>query len=404
MMCFKKYIPLLLLVLFSFSVTGQKTRKALEAERKKLKTEISKVNRLLFDTRKKEKSALDGLKDLNQKIAVRDKLIQTINLEVKALTNEIDSNKKEIDKLTKKLEILKADYADMVFKSYKNKSQQSNMMFLLSAKNFYQAYKRFQYMKQYASFRKKQGVEIDSQTIVVKQLNDSLIHQKKLKDALIASEESEKDKIESDKKNQEKLISQIKKREGKYKRELRKKQRRERIVAANIDKLIKEAIAKSNAKKGVKKAKGFALTPEAKALASRFEQNKGRLPWPVESGLVVRRFGKQPHPTLSGININSTGLHIVTDRGKNAECIFNGTVLAVQVLAEGKKNVLVQHGNYISAYNNLETAFVSTGEKVKTGQQLGPIFTDKITGKTKLVFVLFKDTERLNPTSWILKR
>ncbi|MDT7831097.1 peptidoglycan DD-metalloendopeptidase family protein [Flavobacteriaceae bacterium S356] len=388
----------------SASGVAQKTRKQLEAERKKLKTEIRKVNKLLFDAQKKEKNALSDLKDINQKIEVRSKLIKTINLEAKALSKEIDTNEDEIEKLTKKLEALKADYAEMIFKSYKSKSQQSRTMFLLSSKNFYQAYKRLQYMKQYTVYRRKQGIAIDSQTAVVKQLNDSLLYQKVLKDTLVASEENEKEKIELDKKSQEKLITQIKRKESKYKRELRKKQRQERVVAANIDKLIKAAIAKSNAKKGVKKSKGFALTPKAKALAARFEQNKGNLPWPVESGLVVRRFGRQAHPTLRGITINSTGLHIVTDRGKSAECIFNGTVLAVQTLAQGKKNVLVQHGNYISAYKNLENSYVNTGDDVQTGQQLGTIFTDKVTGKTKLVFVLFKNSQRLNPSSWIKRR
>jgi len=400
----KRYISLVFICLLGFSSVAQKTRKQLEAERKKLKTEIKKVNKLLFDTQKKEKNALSDLKDINQKIEVRGKLIETINLEAKALSKEIETNENEIEKLTKKLEILKADYAEMIFKSYKSKSQQSRTMFLLSSKNFYQAYKRLQYMKQYTAYRKKQGIAIDSQTTIVKQLNDSLVYQKVLKDTLVASEKNEKDKIELDKKSQEKLITQIKRKENKYKRELRKKQKQERIVAANIDKLIKAAIAKSNAKKGIKKSKGFALTPKAKALALRFEQNKGNLPWPVESGLVVRRFGRQAHPTLSGITINSTGLHIVTDRGKSAECIFNGTVLAVQTLAEGKKNVLVQHGNYISAYKNLENSFVNTGDDVQTGQQLGTIFTDKVTRKTKLVFVLFKNSQRLNPSSWIKRR
>lgn len=404
-MLYKRSTFFLFIFLLSVSVIAQKkTRKQLEADRKKLKTEIRKVNKLLFDTQKKEKNALNDLKDINQKIDVRNRLIHTINLEAKVLSTEITTNEKKIEKLIKKLEGLKADYAEMIFKSYKSNSQQSRVMFLLSSKDFYQAYKRLQYMNQYTAYRKRQGIVIDSQAIVIKELNDSLVYQKTLKDTLVAFEETQKEKIEIDKKSQEKLITQIKRKENKYKRELRKKQKQERIIAANIDKLIKEAIAKSNAKKGIKKSKGFALTPEAKALAARFEQNKGGLPWPVETGLVVRRFGRQAHPTLSGITINSTGLHILTDKGNSAECIFNGTILAVQVLAEGKKNVLVQHGNYISAYKNLESVFVKTGDKVTTGQQLGRIFTDKVTGKTKLVFVLFKNSQRLNPSSWIRKR
>ena len=401
-----RYIFLLFIAFLSVSLSAQKkTRKQLESDRKRLKKEIVKVNKLLFDTKKKEKNALNDLKDLNQKIDVREKLIKTINLESSALLAEISTNESELEKLNVKLAELKKDYAAMIYKSYKSKSQQSKTLFLLSSKNFYQAYKRLKYMNQYTSFRKKQGEEIVLQTKQVQQLNDSLSYQKQLKDTLLANEEDQKLKIELDKKGQQKLISQIKKKENSYKRELRKKQKEEKKITASIDKLIKEAIAKSNTKKGVKKSStGFALTPEAKALASRFEQNKGKLPWPVDSGLIVRRFGRQPHPTLRGITIQSTGLHIVTNKGKNAESIFNGTILAVQTLSEGRRSVLVQHGNYITTYNNLSKVYVSKGDKVKTGQALGQIFTNKVTGKTKLVFVLFKDTKRLNPASWILRR
>lgn len=404
---FKIYrnIFLVLIALVTISVSAQqKTRKQLESDRKRLKKEIVKVNKLLFDTQKKEKNALDELKDINQKIDVREKLINTINLEAKSLSKEISNNEKEVAILDKKLTALKDDYAAMIYKSYKSKSQQSKTMFLFSSKNFYQAYKRLKYMNQYTSFRKKQGEEIVIQTNMLKQLNDSLTFQKQLKDTLIANEEDQKSKIELDKKGQQKLISQIKRKEGAYKKELRKKLNEEKKIVARIDKIIKDAIAKSNVKTGVKKAKGFSLTPEAKALATRFEQNKGKLPWPVDSGLIVRRFGKQSHPTLSGITIQSTGLHIVTSRGKKADCIFNGEVLSVLTLGEGKKSIMVRHGNYITAYNNLEKVYVKKGDKVKTGQSLGQIFTDKITGKTTLIFVLFKDSKRLNPASWILRR
>ena len=401
----QSYISVFLLCLLSLSTVAQKkTRKQLEADRKRLQKEIKKVNQLLFDTQKKEKNALEDLKDINQKIDVRQKLITTINLESQALVSEIDANEKEIKELETKLAIMKKDYGDMIYKSYKSRSQQNRTMFLLSSKSFYQAYKRLKYMKQYTSFRKKQGEEVANQANLVKQLQDSLVYQKQLKDTLLASEQEEKDKIESDKKNQEKILAQIKRKGSKYKKELAKKQREEKKIADRIDKLIKEAITKVNAKKGVKKTTGFALTPEAKALASSFEKNKGKLPWPVESGIITRRFGRQPHPIYGGNYINSTGIHITTSKGSDAESIFNGEVMAIQVQSEGRKSVLIRHGNYISVYNNLEKVYISTGDKVKTGQIIGKIFTDRVTGKTKLIFVLFKDTKRLNPAAWILKR
>ena len=389
------------------------TRKQLELQRKKLNKEIKQVNRLLFNEKKKGKNALEALKDINKKIEVRSELISTINAEASILSSEISVNEAKLKKLNDKLTELKRDYADMIFKSYKSKSKQSRAMFLLSSQNFYQAYKRLEYMKQYTSFRKNQGEEIVKSTDFVKKMNDSLFLQKNLKDTLILFQEQQKKQIEADKSSQEKLITSIKKKEGKYKRELQKKVKEEKRVVAKIDKIIRDEIARANRiaaeklklkdnSKSVKKNE-FILTPEAKALAVNFELNKGKLPWPVTEGIVVRKFGKQPHPSFPGITINGTGLHIVTKQGRDAKSIFNGKVLNVLVNSEGRRNVLVQHGNYISSYNNLENIYVKKGDDLKTGQKIGQIFTDKVSKKTKLVFVLFKNTTRLNPSSWILR-
>jgi septal ring factor EnvC (AmiA/AmiB activator) len=170
----KLYSAIFVFIFSCFSIIGQ-TRKQLEAQRKPLQKEIEQVNSLLFKEKKKEQNALEDLKDINQKINVRDKLITIINLEANALSKEININGKKLRTLDKKLTNLKADYAEMIFKSYKSKSQQSRTMFLLSSQNFYQAYKRLEYMKQYTSFRKKQGKEIGIQTDLVQKLNDSLV-------------------------------------------------------------------------------------------------------------------------------------------------------------------------------------------------------------------------------------
>ena len=239
------YIPILFFFLSVFSVFGQ-TRKQLEVQRKKLNKEIKQVNTLLFNEKKKEKNALDDLKDINKKIEVRSKLISTINAEASILSKEISVNEAKLKKLKKKLAELKEDYADMIFKSYKSKSQQSRTMFLLSSQNFHQAYKRLEYMKQYTSFRKNQGEEIVESTNFVQKLNDSLFFQKNVKDTLILSEKQQKKQIEADKKSQEKLLTTIKKKESKYKKELQNKIKEEKRVVAKIDKKIREEIARAN--------------------------------------------------------------------------------------------------------------------------------------------------------------
>lgn len=407
----KVHILFFLIVLVGNTLFSQ-TRKELENQRKKYKSEIKQLNNLLFTEVKKERNVLEELKDIKQKIEVRNKLINTINLESKLLTNEIRKNEKQIAKLNNNLSDLKKDYGNMIYKSYKSKSQQSRAMFLLSSQNFYQAYKRLEYMKQYTSFRKKQGEEIVSQTVVIGKMNDSLLYQKQIKDTLILSEINQKKAIESDKSKQENLLSLIKKKENKYKKDLKKTIQEEKRVTAKIDKIIKEeieranrlALAKLKNKPKTVKKNEFILSPEAKALAARFDLNKGKLPWPVSEGIIVRKFGVQPHPIFPGITINSTGVHFVTSRGGEAKSIFDGEVFNVLIGSGGKKNVLVRHGNYITSYNNLESSYVQKGDKVKVGQSLGKIFTDKINGKTTLVFVLLKNTVKLNPASWMLKR
>lgn len=397
------YILFLGFLFVGFSSSYAQTRKELEKRRKRLNKEIKKVEKILSQTKKKKTNALDDLKDLNQKIVVREHLIETIELENKEITKEIAKNEQQIKRNNKELKILKRDYTEMVLKSYKSKSQQSKTMFLLSSKNFYQAYKRLKYMEQYKDYRKKQGEAIISKTQLIKKLNDSLIKIKKAKKRLIVSEEKEKKQIESDKKSQEKLVSKIKSQESKYKNQLRKKIKQEKRIVAKIDKIIRDAIAKANKGKKTKSSKELVLSSEEKALKANFEQNKGALPWPI-NGVVTRKFGIQPHPTFKSITINSSGLQIRGKKGDNAKSVFRGKILVVQLLSKGRKSVFVQHGNYITVYNNLEDVYVKKGDKVKTGQKLGKIFTDKVTGKTSLGFILSKNTKKLNPASWIKRK
>ncbi len=395
------YISFLCLFLVSFSSFSQE-RKVLEKKHKKLKKEMKQINNLLFKATKKKGNALDDLKDLNQKINVRERLIETIELETHQLSKEIKSNEKQLKKNNSELRKLKKEYSDMVVKTHKSKSQQNKTMFLLSSKSFYQAYKRLKYMQQYADYRKKQGEEIIIKSNEIKSFNDSLIQKKKSKELLISDEKSQKNQVESDKKSQEKLVSKIKKQEKKYKRDLRKKIKEDKRITARIDKLIRDAIAKANkGKKTTKKtSSGFVLNAAEKKLLANFEQNKGSLPWPV-NGIITRKYGVQPHPTFPGININSPGLHITTKANTDAQSVFDGKVLALQSHSGGKKSVLIQHGSYISSYNNLENVYVKRGDAIKTGDKLGRIFTDKISGKTKLLFVLFKNIVKLNPSKWI---
>jgi septal ring factor EnvC (AmiA/AmiB activator) len=388
------------------ALSQQSKRKSLEARRTQLQKDKIYINALLSNNQRKENNLLDELKDINEKIKIGEALIKVIESESKELSNEIYLNQLEINKQRRELERLKKDYGDMIFKSYKSKAQNSRIMFLLSSENFYQGYKRFQYMKQYTKFRKKQGEDIKIRTGELELLTVELQEKKDEKQSLLVVKKGEQSEIEKEKSLQNKLISQVKQKEGKYRRQIKSFQKEEERINAQIDKLIREAIASSNKASGKTAAastSNFALTPEARELATKFASNKGKLPWPVSRGYISTFYGKQPHPVLRTATIQSNGIRITTENGSKVRAIFDGEVLAVMLMPGNKKAVLIQHGNYISNYKNLETVTVQKGDRVKTNQNIGTIFTDRITGKTILWFALYNNTKTENPTSWISK-
>lgn len=403
---YAKYFLLFTLIFLSTPSFAQRTkRQRLEARRIQLQKDKVYINALLSNNKRKKKNVLNEVKDLNDKIKKRQELISAIANESKELGNEIYLNQLEINKNKRELEALKKEYANMIFNSYKSKSQNSRIMFLLSSDNFFQAYKRFQYMKQYANYRKKQGENIQKKTIEIEQLNDTLKLKKEQKLTLINSKKEEQIVIEKEKKEQEILLVKVKRKEGKYRRQIQQFQKEERRIDAQINKIIKDAIAASNKKLGKKGSSSaeFTLTAEAKKLASKFVLNKGKLPWPVEKGYVSTYYGRQPHPIVKTATIQSNGVRITTAKGSKARAVFEGKVLAVQVMSGNKKAVLLQHGNYITVYKNLENVIVNPGDTVKTKQILGTIFADKITGKTILGFLLSKNTKTENPVNWIYR-
>ena len=383
----------------------------LEEKRQTILQEIKQINSLLFKTQGKKKSILTDVEDLNHRIKAREDLIKVTNQQANLLTREINQNGKKISDLKSELVALKKDYAAMINKSYKSKSQQSRLMFLLSAENFLQAYKRIQYMKQYARHRKEQGESIKEKTALLEILNKDLAEQKKKKQVLIDENRVAKLKLTEEKVDQQSLVASLKKEEGKYSGQIRDKQKEADAIDKQIEALIKAAIAASNkAATGTSNttttkssSETFALTAEAKALAASFTSNKGKLPWPVEKGVVIKYYGKQQHPQLPNVTTFNSGVEIATEANSKARAVFNGEVMEIQQLKGANKAVYIQHGSYITVYNNLASINVKKGDKVTTKQEIGTIYTNSTTGKTILKFLIYQNTNRMNPSDWVYK-
>jgi septal ring factor EnvC (AmiA/AmiB activator) len=388
------------LVIIQAQQTSKK-QKELEAQRLRLKKEIKQINSILFNNIKTRKSALTQVEDLQVKLNVRLELIKVTNEQANLLTTRISINERNISTNRLELRNLKDEYANLIQKSYESKSLQNRLMFLFSSESFLQAYKRVQYLKQYASYRRKQGKAIANKTKLLQELNQTLNNEKAEKILLIEENRLVQQQIEKDAQDQKSLIKTLERKQTSLASQISKKEKQQKAIDREINRLIREAIAASNKALGKKRKKTFQLTPEAKLIADNFKANKGRLPWPLEKGVVVQGFGRQRHPVVKTTTIQSNGVILATEPLAQVRAVFEGEVMSVIVIKGSNPSVLIRHGNFITLYTNLAKLYVTKGEKVNAKQAIGEIFTNQQTGKTQFQFGIFNNVNALNPKEWV---
>ena len=400
---FKKRIPfyIMMLLFVNYGFSQKKNKAQLELKRIQIQKEIKFINELLFSNKKKKKAVYNDIESLSFKIQRKEELVKLTNKQINLLENEIKQNVKRLNDLNINLSDVKEAYKDMILKSYKTKSGKSRLMFLLSSESFFQAYKRVQYIKQFTLFRKNQAIEISVLVDAIDLVNKQLILQKIKKEDLLKSNRSVQRSLENEKKESSALVYDLRKKENKYIDQIAEKQKISIQIDTEIERLIREAIAKSNKEKN--KSKNFNLTPEAMKLSKNFALNKGNLPWPVIRGVVIQKFGTQPHPVVKTAKIKSNGIIIATVNKEKVRTVFEGIVLSVLQFKGSNPTVLVQHGKYITAYKNLSKVYVKKGDKVFSNQNIGEVFTNNSTGKATIQFSIFQNTTPINPLLWIIK-
>tara|TARA_B100001778_G_scaffold71862_1_gene57229 strand:+ start:270 stop:1499 length:1230 start_codon:yes stop_codon:yes gene_type:complete len=399
------FILFIFLAIGSSNANAQSQRQQeLEEKRRELQQEIREITRLLFAGKKEKKSVVSAVEDLNYKISVRKNLIRITNQQANLLTREINANQDEISTRRVKLKALKEAYADMIVKSYKNRARDNKLMFLLSSSSFQLAYRRLQYIKQYADYQRQQAEIIKVETKQLQLLNQDLLVQKKDKQKLVGENKAAKLILDKELKDQQAFIESIQKNLAKFSAQIKDKQKASEKLDKEIRKLIREAIAASNKKAGKSvKSRTFSMTPEQKVLAANFTANKGKLPWPVASGVVTMRFGTNPSPIDPSIKIKSNGVRIATNKGEPVRAVFDGVVQGIMTPKNGNNTIMIRHGNYITVYKNLSKFYVSKGDKVTTKQVLGEVITNKASGESILSFGIYKDSAIQNPSIWVYK-
>ncbi|AXB55964.1 murein hydrolase activator EnvC family protein [Flavobacterium fluviale] len=421
-----KFLLSLVLICASTFVWAQDSQQEkLEQRKAQIQQEIRDNEKMLQSVRKKEKSAVNEYLIQANKIKLKEKLINTTAKQEKLISNDMYINQVQVNKLKKELKVLKEDYAEMILKSYKSRSEQSRAMFILSSESFLQAYKRAQYLKQYTTFRKNQGLEIQSKTAQLVDFNAKLDGQRQVKKKIIAENQKEKVTLEAEKKEQQKLVNSLKKDKSKIIADTKSKQQESRRIDAKIKDLIREQIRLANKKAEEERRKRIAegkttesndpparavssdkiaLTPEGKILAADFKANRGKLPWPVEKGFISLGYGDQAHPLHPSITIHNSGVEITTEDSAAARAVFSGVVSKVIALSPVNRAVFIQHGDYFTVYQNLSSVSVEQGDKVNVKQTIGKVRTSGDTGKTVIKFLILQNTTNMNPEGWLQNR
>ncbi len=375
------------------------TRKELEQKKSKLRQDIQYKNKLLKETQQTKKSTLNSLLILNKKIQEREELIATIKREISIIDQKISENEALIRTMQDDIKRLKEEYAEMIRFAYKTRNKSDKLMFVFAASDFNQAYKRLKYFQQYSDYRKRQTAAIMRMEKELEERNAQLLAQRKLKEELLGNESQERLQLSREKGDQQTLVASLQTKEKELRADIRDKEKERRILQKAIERIIAEEIRKAS-KAGTKKGV-FELTPEAKALAANFTANKGKLPWPVEKGVVVSAYGVHAHEVVRSVKVKNNGLTISTQAGGVARAVFEGEVTGVIKIEGAGKAVMVRHGNFFTVYGNLNEVFVQRGDRVTTKESLGVIRTAN--NKTELQFELWQDSAPTNPQYWLFK-
>ncbi len=274
-------------------------------------------------------------------------------------------------------------------------------MFLFASRDFNQAFSRFQYFKQYTAYRKEQANKIILTQENISSLIDTLQKNREQRQIIIDENNKVKRELEDERQMKNRLFTNLEKTNKSYLAEIRRKEKESKLIDNEIQKLIRLAISESN--NNDSSVNNFALTPEGRIISSNFLSNRGQLPWPLKEGVITRKFGTQPHPVVRTTTINSTGIIIATSPNSLVRSIFDGQVLSVYGFKGGNPGILIRHGKYISNYQNLSQVFVKKGDNIKTGEEIGIIFTNNTSGKAVLKFNIFNELKPENPQNWLSK-
>jgi septal ring factor EnvC (AmiA/AmiB activator) len=389
---------LLLAVLFTGVLVNIncQSKNELEERRKKTLEEINYVDNLLKETAKEKNESLDELKIIGRKLNLRENVINGLREEIELLNDRISLNSVAIEMMGNDMVILKQDYKKAVLNSYRSSKGNSEIGYILSARDFNQGYKRLKYLQQITKFRRQETeviLELKREIEISKKKQEEDLG--KISD-LKSKEEQQKNLLQGEKDSKQKMVKSLSNKEKQLQRDLEEKKRIAKRIENEIAKLIEEERRKGTTPD---------LSPELKLISDNFAENRGKLPWPVEKGVITNHFGIQEHPVLKYVTENNIDIEITSFGDTPVRAVFKGEVRSVFSIRGANTAVIIRHGKYLTVYLNMVDVKVKTGDKVETKQEIGKVFRDSGNGdKTILKFMVCEEKVNLDPELWISKK
>jgi septal ring factor EnvC (AmiA/AmiB activator) len=362
---------LLLVSVSAVSLVFGQDKAALQRERDAIQAKIATTEKLLNQTASNKQNAVGQLRLINERMNLREQLIRHHESEIRSLERNMSNTDSEIRALEGHIAVLKEEYARMIQAAHKQSLSHNPWMYLFAAEDFTQAVIRFQLLQSYSSLRKEHVQQIEASQLSLAENRTSLESKRAERQAVLADVKAERDKLAGDRKTRSALVESLKGEESRLQAEVRKAEAEKQRLNDAIRKII-EAELKAERESS---AGEFALTPEGKIVSAAFESNRASLPWPVMRGVLTGKFGRQPHPSLPGITIDNNGIDISTESGSSALAVFGGTVSSVFSIPGAGQTIILSHGAFRTVYSNLETASVSKGDQLETGEKLGTVRT-----------------------------
>lgn len=372
------------------------TRQELEEQRKKTLEEITYVDNMIKETEKAKTSGLNDLRVIGSRLSMRENVISGIQEEINLIGGRIELNTLAVTLMEKDLKILRDEYEHAVISSYKNGKGNPEISFILSARDFNQGYKRLKYLQQMTKFRRRQAEIIMELKIQIESTQAKLREDLDNVSVLKSKEEDQKKLLQQEQDRKRRLVNTLGSRERQLRRDLDEKKRIAGRIESEIARMIEEERAKSVSSE---------MTPEMKLIGSDFAQNKGRLPWPVEKGVITSQFGLRNHPVLANVKDNNIGIDITSLNKTIVRAVFKGQVVRVFAIPGANMNIIMRHGKFLTVYQNLVNVKVKQGDMVDTKQEIGEVYCDLENGsKSILKFMVFEEMEKNDPEIWLAKR